>query len=241
MLRWCSLHILNLGIDLWAGASCMEMLLEQDIINAQSFNVFSLCRCTTSWSVLAVARMIFGPLAEAMMIAWTLPTTSFNLGPSNAESRSLSNTGACRLLIAHFLKKTKAQPATVQSWKFSSRRGCQTNGSKRVQCFLHYGLNALYPFKAMQCCCLRLVSLSLGWRIPALTTTNNTESKSFSCWPKWCALDALSSKHHHPSQLPNRRWNLAEFHNVMEQAPQRYLEQSHCDRLVQTCETWLHE
>ena len=48
MLRWCSLHILNLGIDLWAGASCMEMLLEQDIINAQSFNVFSLCRCTTS-------------------------------------------------------------------------------------------------------------------------------------------------------------------------------------------------
>lgn len=32
MLRWCSLHCLNLGVDLWAGASAFEMLLaDQDL------------------------------------------------------------------------------------------------------------------------------------------------------------------------------------------------------------------
>lgn len=31
MLRWCSLHCLNLGVDLWAGAGAIEMLLSQDL------------------------------------------------------------------------------------------------------------------------------------------------------------------------------------------------------------------
>lgn len=40
MLRWCSLHVLNLGIDLWAGASCMELLLEQDSDLSNKFNFY---------------------------------------------------------------------------------------------------------------------------------------------------------------------------------------------------------